>query len=75
MSKYAKRHYEDFARIMQEMRPHEAGPMTPQYSAQLELWLRMRNEIAAMFAGDNGLFKRERFMDACVPGANVRARS
>jgi hypothetical protein len=35
----------------------------------------VRNELADMFAGDNGQFKRDRFMHACKPGANVRARS
>jgi hypothetical protein len=33
------------------------------------------DELADTFAADNGMFKRERFMRAGVPGANVRARS
>jgi hypothetical protein len=31
--------------------------------------------LADMFAADNSQFKRERFISACQPGANVRARS
>jgi hypothetical protein len=31
--------------------------------------------LADAFAADNGLFRRDRFMHACEPGANVRARS
>jgi hypothetical protein len=31
--------------------------------------------LADMFAADNSQFKRERFTNACQPGANVRARS
>jgi hypothetical protein len=31
--------------------------------------------LADLFAGDNGQFQRDRFIQACEPGANVRARS
>jgi hypothetical protein len=31
--------------------------------------------LADAFAADNGQFKRDRFMHACVPGANVKART
>jgi hypothetical protein len=31
--------------------------------------------LADMFGADNSQFKRERFTNACQPGANVRARS
>jgi hypothetical protein len=34
-----------------------------------------RTELADVFARDNGSFDRDRFERACVPGANVRARS
>jgi hypothetical protein len=33
------------------------------------------DEFADLFASDSGGFQRERFIRACVPGANVRARS
>jgi hypothetical protein len=32
-------------------------------------------ELADVFAADNGDFKRDRFERACEPGANVRART
>ncbi len=33
------------------------------------------DEIADVFASDNGQFRRDRFKRACEPGANGRARS
>jgi len=43
--------------------------------AKRNQWESVRNELADMFARDNGMFKRDRFMHACEPGANVKARS
>ena len=34
----------------------------------------VRDTFAEFFGCDNGRFDRERFMTACIPGANVRAR-
>jgi hypothetical protein len=39
------------------------------------VWSATCKELADLFARDNGTFKRHRFEQACVPGANVRARS
>jgi hypothetical protein len=36
---------------------------------------RLIEELADLFASDNGQFKRDRFKRACELGANVRARS
>jgi hypothetical protein len=72
MAHFAKRHYEAIALAMQEActtfkpAPHNEGWCA---------WNTVRNELADMFARDNGQFKRDRFMHACEPGANVRARS
>ena len=65
---FQKRHYEAIALAMQHA--HVLGN-----PVQRNQWESVRNELADMFARDNGMFKRDRFMHACEPGANVRARS
>ena len=65
-NKFAKRHYEAIALAMQHA--HVVGD--PVRRNQCES---MRNELADMFARDNGQFKRDRFMYAYEPGANVKA--
>jgi hypothetical protein len=64
---FAKRHYEAIAQAMQEARRHANGSNDPIAVVV--------DELADAFASDNGMFKRERFVRACEPGANVRARS
>jgi hypothetical protein len=67
-TKFAKRHYEAIAVAMQAA--HVLGD-----PAKRNQWESVRNELADMFARDNGQFKRDRFMWACEPGANVKARN
>jgi hypothetical protein len=69
-NKFAKRHYEAIALAMQEVGRSIEYAYAPEYVVKLAI-----NELADMFARDNGQFKRDRFMHACEPGANVRARS
>ena len=66
-NKFAKRHYEAIALAMQEARRSVNGSNDP-IAVVIE-------ELADVFARDNGMFKRERFIGACEPGANVRARN
>jgi hypothetical protein len=66
-TKFAKRHYEAIAQAMQEARRRANGSYDPIAVVV--------DELADVFAGDNGMFKRDRFLRACEPGANVRARS
>jgi hypothetical protein len=66
-NKFAKRHYEAIAKAMQEARRRANGSNDPIAVVV--------DELADVFAGDNGMFKRDRFKRACEPGANVRARS
>jgi len=66
-NKFAKRHYEAIALAIQEARRSVNGSNDPIAVVV--------DELADVFAGDNGEFKRDRFMRACEPGANVRARS
>jgi hypothetical protein len=67
MAHFAKRHYEAIALAMQEARRRVNGSNDPIAVVV--------DELADVFAGDNGQFKRERFKRACEPGANVRART
>ena len=71
-TKFAKRHYEAIAQAMQHAHVPQGIICDP---AKRNQWESVRNELADMFARDNGMFKRDRFMHACEPGANVRARS
>jgi hypothetical protein len=66
-NKFAKRHYEAIATAIQEASRRVNGSNDPIAVVV--------DELADVFASDNGMFKRDRFMRACEPGANVRARS
>ena len=68
-NKFAKRHYEAIALAMQEAK------RTAQNDSEFKGVIYAVLELADVFASDNGQFKRERFIAACQPGANVRARS
>jgi methyl coenzyme M reductase alpha subunit len=67
LSRFQKRHYEAIALAMQEARRRANGSNDPIAVVV--------DELADVFTGGNGQFKRERFIRACDPGANVRARS
>ena len=68
-TKFAKRHYECIALAMQDACPLWDAP------ERRNQWESVRNSLMDLFARDNGEFKRDRFMWACEPGANVRARN
>ena len=67
-NKFAKRHYEAIATAMQDARFRLR-------SSSLDQWQCTIQCLANMLAEDNGRFQRDRFISACEPGANVRARS
>jgi hypothetical protein len=67
-NRFAKRHYEAIALAIQDARMHIRCNGIEQMECVV-------NCLADLFAGDNGMFKRDRFKRACEPGANVRARS
>ena len=67
LTHFHKRHYECIAQAMQEARRSVNGSNDP-IAVVIE-------ELADVFASDNSQFKRERFISACVRGANVRARN
>ena len=68
-TKFAKRHYEAIALAMQDIAPSGAN------GEQYALWNITVDRLARLFASDNGQSKRDRFLHACEPGANVRARN
>lgn len=63
---FNKRHYEAIAETIQEARRSTIceNPIDD-----------VVRELARLFAGDNHLFNRERFIAACEPGANVKLRT
>jgi hypothetical protein len=65
---FAKRHYETIATAIQE------SIQGCNSSEQVAAVWRTANELARAFQNDNHLFNRERFLRACEPGANVRAK-
>ena len=67
-TKFAKRHYEAIALAMQDARFRLR-------SSSLDQWQCTIQCLANMLAEENGRFQRERFIRACEPGANVRARN
>ena len=71
-NKLAKRHYEAIAQAMQEAMRYARGLDDDLAPGAIQAAI---GELADVFARDNGMFKRERFIQACEPGANVRARS
>lgn len=73
MPMFAKRHYEAVALAMQEAK--ECAYRAESVNASIGQWIIATEALADMFARDNGQFKRDRFIRACEPGANVRART
>ena len=69
MSDFARRHYEAIATLMQDTKPLGA------LSSAFTQWYVDCEGLANMLADDNAHFDRKRFIRACEPGANVRARS
>jgi hypothetical protein len=61
---FQKRHYEAVATILQ------GAHATTDYHA----WHMICEHFADAFGADSAQFLRHRFMAACAPGANVRAR-
>jgi hypothetical protein len=79
MSKFAKPHYEVIAEAMQEAHPGSQvlfdNVDNECFRTAAAAWQIACTELANKFARDNGQFNRERFIAACQPEANVRART
>ncbi len=66
---FAKRHYEAMALAMQETYP------SPASVTRLEVWDNVRRALAYTFKADSSRFNEARFIVACLPGRNVKART
>jgi len=66
---FSKRHYEAIAEAIQEAK-RQAVTENEQLGVATVM-----HELANTFARDNGQFNKGRFVAACEPGANVRART
>ena len=71
-NKFAKRHYEAIALAMQEAMRYARDLDDDLAPGAIQIAI---DELADVFAGDNGQFERDRFIQACEPGANVNARN
>ena len=69
---FYKRHYEAIALAMQEALLYAECKDNQALVDGVQLAIK---ELASTFSGDNCHFQRNRFINACEPGANVRARS
>lgn len=73
---FHKRHYERVAEAIQEARRLAIAKLDNDEAliafGAIDLVVA---ELANVFAGDNGQFKPDRFVTACIVGNNVRARS
>jgi hypothetical protein len=67
MTTFQARHFQAVAIAMQKTKPEDFVALTQ--------WEVTRDALADVFALGNGKFDRDRFVHACEPGANVRARS
>ena len=65
---FNKRHYEAIALAMQD------AIRSTNSSTEVGGVYKAVGQLANTFAHDNQLFQRERFVRACAPGANVRAK-
>ncbi len=71
MSKFQQRHYEAIAEMMQDaFELQESHPTDSIIAIQ-----QVENLLTNLFQSDNYQFMPERFRRACVPGANVKART
>lgn len=84
MSIFRRQHYELVASSLQRICPDlpmdregyydDAGYEHDALGRQL-MWDDIRAELADMFKADNSAFDRDRFLFACKPGSNVRAKT
>jgi hypothetical protein len=69
---FTQRHYRAVASMMQTAHPEPTATFYPEL---VEQWRVTIDAMADTFKRDNSKFRRDLFEAACVPGANVNARS
>lgn len=70
-SKFQQRHYEAIAQAIQD---EKASYVIKGAQLRIDTLQSFAESLAGIFARDNSHFDRDRFLRACVPGANVRKR-
>ena len=73
MARFCKKHYEMIAQAIQDLCLSDDELDECGLAEVEQLRQSIAGEFAAMFKADSGLFQRDRFLNACKPGANVRA--
>ena len=69
MAMFNKRHYEALATVIQDAERWAIN------NDQREGVARVKGGLAVLFGLDNSSFDESRFLHACKPGSNVRART
>jgi hypothetical protein len=72
VTRFQQRHYEAIAEALQEA---ERSARHHENDAVLTGIREVEAALIRLFRSDNCMFQPERFRAACVPGANVRART
>ena len=73
MAHFNKRHYEAIALVCQDYRRHAEHFNTR--ANRLAWQYEIEGRLADMFQADNPQFVRNRFLHACQPGNNVKAKT
>jgi len=71
-SMFKQRHFNALATMMQDAHP---GTGLSKDNRAVMQWQYIRTRMADLFKRDNHNFMYDRFIGACEPGANVRAKS
>ena len=73
MAHFNKRHYEAIAQAIQSTKV--IGAVKPIDLTREDQWYVDFAALATMFDRDNSLFDKVRFLHACLPGSNVKAKT
>jgi hypothetical protein len=75
LPKFNRRHYEALAQVIQGLALSHNELSNEELDELVSVRQGIAGDFADMLGRDNPRFDRERFIRACVPGANVRART
>ena len=73
-TKFQQRHYEAIAQAIQDEKASYSHMVPESRDHYVNTLLSFEESLASLFARDNPLFDRDRFLRACKVGANVRKR-
>ena len=64
MTMFSKKHYEAIAQALSDTAP-DKEQNSAIYCCELDSWMRVRDKICDLFAGDNSNFLIDKFRNAC----------